>query len=439
LAATLSLLLAAGSAYGLGLYVWANAKLKRVPVNFLSKLPCHNGCNYLVLGSDSRAGLSPSERIAFGSEETVGGQRSDTIILVHLDSERQKAIILSFPRDMWVNIPDYGYNKITSAYSFGGPSLAVRTVHDVTGLDINGFVSVDLAGFQKVVNALGGVPICVDRPLYDPLAGLNLPHAGCYNLNGFQALAFVRARHVCGDTIPDFARISRQQQFLRAVINKVLSFRNVLHAQSTLGAVAGNLTVSKNVNLADLIHLTREIQGISTGDAAFRAVPSTTGGEYLGGQYVSVVHPIEPQASMLFKRLRNGKPLGRIGIALPQTEISTANVRVRVYNNGSGKGTFAVHDKLDRAGFDIGRSLAASVVRRAFPKLPFDRSMIIYGKGAKRMGDRVHDYLSSLVERTVPRTVLGDVDVAVVIGSDYQVPTPSQTSSGSSTSAPSGC
>jgi hypothetical protein len=286
---------------------------------------------------------------------------------------------------------------------------------------------------------LGGVPICVDRPLYDPLAGLNLPHAGCYDLKGFQALAFVRARHVCGDTIPDFARISRQQQFLRAVINKVLSFQNVLHAQSTLGAVASNLTVSKNVNLADLIHLTREIQGISTGDAEFRAVPSTTGGEYLAGQYVSVVHPIEPQASMLFKRLRNEKPLRRLGIALPQTEVSTANVRVRVYNNGSGRGTFAVHDKLDRAGFDIGRSLPASVIRRSFPQLPTDRSVILYRRGAKQMGDRAHDYLKSLPERAVRGGVLGDVDVGVLIGPDYHVPTPSQTPSGTTTSPPASC
>src|SRR5205085_5165651 len=126
-------------------------------------------------------------------------------------------------------------------------------------------IAVNLAGFQAVVNALGGVPICVDRPMYDTLAGLNLPKAGCYNLRGFQALAFVRSRHVQGDCIPDFSRITRQQQFLRAVLAKILSRRELIHAPSLIKEALAHLTVDGKLTLADLVYLTRQLQGISSG------------------------------------------------------------------------------------------------------------------------------------------------------------------------------
>src|SRR5207253_8768947 len=122
---------------------------------------------------------------------------------------------------------------------------------------------------------LGGIALCLDRRRVDTWSGLTIT-AGCHLLNGFQALAFVRARHVQGDCIPDFSRIGRQQQFLRAVIAKILTPSEILHAPSLVKAVGHNLTVD-NLNLADLIHLTADLRGVSTGNADFRAVPGTTG------------------------------------------------------------------------------------------------------------------------------------------------------------------
>src|SRR5947208_1071909 len=125
-----------------------------------------------------------------------------------------------------------------------------NVVHRLTGLQLNGFVTVNLAGFENVVRALGGVNICVDRPMVDPLAGLNIP-AGCQHLSPEMALSFVRARHVCGDAIPDFARISRQQQFLRAILANVFSTGALLHASSIIDQVLPNLRVSEGIDTAD--------------------------------------------------------------------------------------------------------------------------------------------------------------------------------------------
>ncbi|MGH2687054.1 MAG: LCP family protein, partial [Actinomycetota bacterium] len=179
--------------------------------------------NVLVLGNDSRAGLSEEQQAAFGSEETVGGERTDTIILLSIDPAREQAVVVHFPRDLRVAIPGHGTDKINAAFEYGGPDLVVRTVQAFAGLHVHNYMEIDLAGFQKLVNTLDGVKICVDRAMHDPLAGLEIPSAGCYLMDGEQALAFVRARHVEGDLIPDFSRIRRQQQFMRAMMSRVMS------------------------------------------------------------------------------------------------------------------------------------------------------------------------------------------------------------------------
>lgn len=124
-----------------------------------------NPRNVLLLGSDSRLGLSEEEQAAFGSEETVGGQRSDTIILMSIDPRREQAVVVHFPRDLRVEIPGHGLDKINAAYEYGGADLVVRTVREFTGMKIHNYMQIDLAGFEHLVETLGGVKICVDRPI----------------------------------------------------------------------------------------------------------------------------------------------------------------------------------------------------------------------------------------------------------------------------------
>jgi LCP family protein required for cell wall assembly len=196
--------------------------------------PCsRRACNYLLLGSDSREGMTPEEQEKYGTEDEVGGEaRADTVMLIHVDPDRSKAVILSFPRDLWVQIPGMGWGKLNSAFSGGltggGPGRVAETVANLTGLRVDHFLYVDFAGFRGAVDALGGVEMCPpaylanqDGRIVDELADLDIA-PGCQRMDGTTALAFVRARHLPCDAIPDFSRIGRQQQFFRALITQML-------------------------------------------------------------------------------------------------------------------------------------------------------------------------------------------------------------------------
>ena len=276
--------------------------------------------NVLVLGSDTRAGLTPEEQAAFGSEEDLEGERSDTIILLHVDPRRDRAVVLHFPRDLRVRIPGHGLDRVNAAYELGGPGLVVRTVRAYTGLPIHNYMEIDLAGFQDLVDAVGGVRICIDRPMVDELAGLNLPRAGCYLLDGAKALGFVRARHIPGDIVPDFARIARQQQFMRAMLNRLLSFGSLLD-QQVLEEAVSKVTTDEALSGADLVLLGQKLRQLAEEDPTggesldFRVVPSVP--QEIDG--VSYVVAQEEEADRLFAALRDGRPLGQLGLTLAQT------------------------------------------------------------------------------------------------------------------------
>jgi LCP family protein required for cell wall assembly len=419
--ALFSLIIGAGAAYGYGFYTWANHKLGENAFHTGTNKkgqpiiggPCISGaCNVLILGSDSREGLSKSQQSMFGSTSTVSGHRSDTIMVLHLDPRLKKAIVLSFPRDLWVNIPHQGYDKITSAYE-GGPDRVAQTIENISGLQINHLIAVNLAGFQAVVNALGGVPICVDRPMFDSLAGLNLPKAGCYNLGGFQALAFVRARHVQGDCIPDFSRITRQQQFLRAVLAKILSKRELVHAPSLISKALAHLTVDSNLTLADLIYITKQLQGISTGNVIFRAVPGHTG--TISSTGASVVF-MDPVAKEIFKRMRLGKDIGVLGLTQGLTAASPAAVKVRVFDSNSTGKAGKVHSLLQRAGFDI------QPTQDWDNRVKVTGPVLLYRSNEKALADVLHGFFPAMPERPVPPTSLHEIDAAVIIPAGYHGP-----------------
>jgi LCP family protein required for cell wall assembly len=418
-----SLAIAAGSVYGITLYHKAEGAVVVIPPPTDPAVAddpdavvpkCGNHvCNYLILGSDSRKGLSKAEQIKYGSDKSVPGRRSDTIMVVHVDPAQEHATVLSFPRDLWVHIPHVGMGKITSAYEEGEYRVA-NVVHRLTGLTINGFLTVNLAGFEGVVRALGGVDICVDRAMVDPLAGLDIP-AGCQHLSPEMALSFVRARHVCGDAIPDFSRISRQQQFLRAVLSNVLSTGAILHADSIINEVLPNLRVSPDIKPADILFLVNELRGLSTGAVDFRTVP--------GNPYATVqtdagtvdVVKLEPQAKELFKRLRLGLPLGNLGLATERTPPSPAVVDVQVVDSASGGVAAQVKDLLDKAGFLTHAEASTNTFGAQGPAIVFNPSP--QGKAA---ADVVKGYLGKVPEVRAAPGVLKPNEVAVIVDAAYQ-------------------
>ena len=150
--------------------------------------------NFLLVGSDSRAGIAPDDPNigAFGSEAEVGGQRSDTIMVLRIDPKSERASVLSFPRDLWVSIAGTGAKqRINTAFS-RGPDVLVATLQQNFGIPIQHFVEVDFVGFKGLVDAVGGVPVYFENPARDKNTGLNIPVSGCVTLNGDQALAYAR-------------------------------------------------------------------------------------------------------------------------------------------------------------------------------------------------------------------------------------------------------
>ena len=416
-AAIISMLFSLSAVWALNLYVTVGSFQKLFPEEETRELTDPwdfdtRPRNVLILGSDSRAGLSAKEQAAFGSEETVGGQRSDTIILLSIDPRREQAVVVHFPRDLRVEIPGHGEDKINAAYEYGGPNLTIRTVKEFTGLPVHNYMEIDLAGFEQLVDSLGGVRICVDRPMVDELAGLHIPKAGCYEMDGPAALAFVRARHVEGDLIPDFSRIARQQQFMRATFNKLLSFDNLLNDQVIEEAV-GSVRTDSSLTPADLLDLGQRLRALAQQDPSgsesldLRVVPGRT--ETIGD--VSYVLAKQPDTRRLFDAMEKGRNLGKLGQSQDLTLPSPGIIKVRVFSSfGTGPG--GAEEIMSDSGFIVLESEVYSSKE--------EKSEILYKAGAFSRARVVSGYFPELPVREVPSDLLGDAEVGLIVGSDWE-------------------
>ncbi|RMI34175.1 LCP family protein [Nocardia stercoris] len=213
------------------------------------------GTNWLLAGSDSRAGLSAAEesQLSTGDIADAGGERSDTIILVHIPGSGP-ATVVSLPRDSYVPIPGIGRDKLNAAFAAGGPKLLAQTVETITGLRIDHFAKIGFGGFAGLVDDLGGIDMCLPYAVDDPLAGIDLP-AGCQRLSGPQALGFVRSR---ATPRADLDRMNNQRLFLSALLHKASSPATLLDPFTLFPMVAGiadNVTVDNGDHIWDLASL----------------------------------------------------------------------------------------------------------------------------------------------------------------------------------------
>ncbi|ANH36622.1 Regulatory protein MsrR [Nocardioides dokdonensis FR1436] len=182
------------------------------------------GTTYLMVGSDSREGLTPEERKALGTGNAAG-QRTDTIMLLHTGSGPN--LLMSIPRDSLVEIPDRGTTKINAAYAFGGPKLLVKTIERNTGIHIDEYVEIGIGGFVGLVDAVGGVEICPEKAMKDPLANLDV-EAGCQEADGSTALGYARSRKTY-TALGDVQRAQAQREVVSSVGSEVLSPWSVLN------------------------------------------------------------------------------------------------------------------------------------------------------------------------------------------------------------------
>lgn len=254
----LGLLLAIVLAFSIGAAVWIDTKLQRIDAlqDYDGRLGSTSGTNWLLVGSDSRAGLSEedADRLMAGElDDSVG--RTDTIMVVHIPRFGGDATMLSLPRDSWVDIPGYGQNKLNQAFSLGGPALLQQTVEQATGIHLDHYAEIGFGGFSNVVDAVGGVEMCLDEPLDDPMAGINL-QAGCQELDGPTALGYVRSRYASAQG--DLDRVERQRKFLAALSEKIKSPGTLLNPFKNLkvaDALSANMTVNEDDHVWNLASL----------------------------------------------------------------------------------------------------------------------------------------------------------------------------------------
>jgi LCP family protein required for cell wall assembly len=249
----------------------------------------------MLIGSDTRVeGERPGQT-------SFGGQRSDTIMLVHLPKDRKAAYLVSIPRDSWVNIPGRGKSKINAAFSWGGSPLLISTIEGLTGVRVDHFAILNFEGMKTVTDALGGVDVRINETITDPMHHQTW-QAGVNHLDGERALWFVRQRY--GLSGGDFDRIKRQQAFLKALASKAVSrgtFTNPLKLNAFLSAMTKSVSVDDTVSVGKLRSLAFSFRNIRASDIGFMTAP-TRGTGRQGAQSVVFLDPVK--CKQLFQALR---------------------------------------------------------------------------------------------------------------------------------------
>jgi LCP family protein required for cell wall assembly len=277
--------------------------------------------NYLIVGSDTREGLTKEQMkiLRVGSTKTAAGGRSDTMLLVHISKARDKAMIISLPRDSLVTIPAHrssdgtrdiaaAKSKINAAFAWGGAPLLIETVELATNLRIDHYIEVNFAGFAGIVDALGGIEVCTKKDIDDPKSHLVLA-AGVHTLNGIESLKYVRTRGI--DGLGDIGRMQRQQQFMSSVLRKATStgvLLNPIKLVNFFNAAISTVKTDSGLNESDLLTLAKQLRNLSASNVRTLTVPIDNPNAYADG-VGSVVTWDSVLAGELFQRLRDDLPI----------------------------------------------------------------------------------------------------------------------------------
>ena len=392
----------------------------------------------LLIGSDSRAFAGGAH---FGSQVT--GARSDTTILVHISADGKKAVLVSIPRDTYTQIPpchESGgrvsspqWNKFNAAYSIGGPSCTIATVEHLTHLRVDHFVEVNFLGFQRMVDALGGVRVCLSHPINDPVrtnpatggtvgSGL-VVSAGDHTFHGKDALGFVRARYAVGDG-SDLGRIKNQQVFISAVIRKATSTGLILKPWKLLkflNAATKSIRTDPGFGLSQLKKLAGELHGLKAGKVALLTVPLSNANAYvpIGGVQASVVFWDKPRANALWHALRVDGPLpgtapkpqpSGSASPTPSLVVPPSAIHVRVLN-GTGQQGLAHKAAQDLAA----RGFVVDGVGDA-DSTGYEHSVVRYGQDREQSSETL---AASVTNADRQLNAALSTTLELIVGSDY--------------------
>jgi len=258
--------------------------------------------NILLLGTDRRSDVPTTGSSAKASEWVPGQQRSDTMMVLHIDADRRGASVISIPRDSWVKIPGHGMAKINAAYSWGGPRLAVETVEQLTNVRIDHVAIVDWDGYKAMINKLGGIDVTIPKTVYDSARKYTWT-AGTHHLNGGKALLYARERH--GLPGGDLDRVKRQQAVLRALSQKALAATGSPTATyKLLNSLTKHLSIDDTWSGTHLTKLALSLRHLQGSEVAYLTAPVRgTGME--GAQSVVYLNPTAD--SVLWKALQEDK------------------------------------------------------------------------------------------------------------------------------------
>jgi LCP family protein required for cell wall assembly len=328
--------------------------------------------NFLLVGADSDDGLAADDPARAGRDATVGGVRSDTIMIVRIDPATTQAKILSFPRDLWVDIPGHSRSKINAALQFGGPDLLISTIKANFDIDVNHYVQVDFAAFKRLVKMVGGVPVYFATPVRDTQSGLNVENAGCTTLDENGALSYVRSRHFryqnengrwVSDPTSDLGRISRQQDFIKRVLRRAIAqgARNPAKLAGLLDVAVKNIALDDATTPGDLLQLGNAFRNFDPSTLQTFSLPVTDG--WRGG--AAVLDLRRSEAEPILAQFRS------TGASSPQGELSPAAISVEVLN-GSGKQDQAAQASqvLATAGFRMSPPNSSASVDRTEVRFP---------------------------------------------------------------------
>lgn len=412
----LAVVLVAG-VVGIGYTKWRFGQISKIDLGSVLRTDePGSDMNVLMVGSDSREDLAPGQTKQFGSSRDAGGQRSDTIMILRVEPKNERAAILSIPRDTYVTIYDEngaskGKAKINSSY-LDGPKSLINTITKNFDIPIDHYAEVNFDSFRSVVNALDGVPVRFDSPARDMWTGLNITKPGCVNLNGDQALSYVRSRHYQTfeggrwheDPRSDFSRIDRQQDFIRRVIRKGIDkgARNPLTLNSLISASVTNVKLDDNFGLGDITKTARHFQSLEPSEVEMMTLP-TTNSSVAGALAVK-----QPDAKDTIDRF----------LSKPDDQVTPANIppgsiSIRVLN---GSGTSGQASQAAGALKEAGFVISGTGDARSFAN---NSTTVRYAKGQQAKASVVASFVGGDKELVEDSTLKG-VDVVVVTGSSFE-------------------
>ena len=377
--------------------------------------------NYLIIGSDSRAFVkTKKQQEQFGSKATETGQRSDTMMVAHVDPKAKTTLLVSFPRDLWVDIPGLGFAKLNAAFNHG-PKTVIATLKKNFDIQINHYIEVDFAGFKSIVDSIGTVNLFFPTIARDLFTGLNVTTPGCQPFNGERALQYVRSRHYeyknsatgpwHSDGSADLGRIARQQYFMRSLASAALhqGLSSLTGAQDLIRKSLRSLTADERLTSTDLFSLYDAFHKTDPGSFDMQTIPADSGRSDDGKQ--SILRMRASAALPLLQRLRSTQN-ATSSTATATTPVQPAKIKVHVLN-GSGHAKAAAKALSELVQFGFKANGAGNAAR-----VDVAKTEVRYPTGHRDLGETALAYLGG-VGVLREDVSLFDGEVEIVLGTDF--------------------